>query len=156
MDDDKQSEQRAKNNAYCLLRTRPRSESEIRKRLKLKTYTDAVIDDVVLSLKRTGDINDEKFARFWVESRMQMNPAGDVVLKHELKDKGISESIIDSAIEEKKKAYNEYDIAFSMAGDRFERLKKLDRRKALKRVYDFLLRRGFSYDVVRQIIDKLK
>ena len=146
---------RARNNAYALLRQRPRSVHEIRNRLKLKGYDDLLIEDVVASLEQAGDLNDEKFARFWVESRMHMNPAGDVVLKHELKRNGISEDLIEAVLTEKAEKYNEYEIALSMAKDRFERLKKLDRRKATKRIYDYLLRRGFKYDNIRRVVENL-
>lgn len=146
---------RARNNAYALLRQRPRSIYEIKSRLKLKGYDEALIKDVVVSLERAGELDDDRFARLWVESRMRMNPAGDVVLKHELKAKGVSDRIIEAVLAEKSEKYDEYEIALSMAKDRFERLKKLDRRKATKRIYDFLLRRGFAYDNVRKIVENL-
>ncbi len=152
---DEKAKTRARNNAYALLRQRPRSVYEIRNRLKLKGYAPGVIEDVVANLERTGDLNDEKFARFWVESRMHMNPAGDVVLKHELKRNGISDGIIEAVLAEKAEKYDEYEVALSMAKDRFERLKKLDRRKATKRIYDFMLRRGFKYDNIRRVIENL-
>lgn len=145
----------ARNNAYMLLRQRPRSVHEIRSRLKLKGYAGPIIEDVVLGLERSGELNDERFARFWVESRMHMNPAGDIVLKYELKRNGVSEGIIDAVLTEKSEKYDEYEVALSMAKDRFERLKKLDRRKATKRIYDFLLRRGFKYDNIRRVIENL-
>ena len=84
-----------------------------------------------------------------------MNPMGDVVLRRELKDKGVSDSIIEAALEAKNESYDEYGVAFSMASERFERLKKCDRKKAMKRVYDFLLRRGFKYENVQRIIEEL-
>lgn len=146
---------RAKNNAYALLRIRPRSEAEIKRRLKEKGYDEALISGIVESLKRTGNIDDQKFAKFWIESRMTLNPVGDVVLKHELKEKGVTDSIIEATLEEKAKNYDEHEVAFNMAKDRFERLKSLDRRKATKRLYDFLIRRGFKYDTVRKIVEEM-
>ena len=146
---------RAKNNAYALLRQRPRSVHEIRNRLKLKGYGDDLVEDIIVTLKRSGDLDDEKFARFWVESRMHMNPAGDVVLKFELKGKGVSDNIIEAVLTEKAEKYDEYELALSLAKERFERLKKLDRRKATKRIYDFLLRRGFKYDNIRRVVENL-
>lgn len=146
---------RAKNNAYSLLRVRPRSEFEITQRLKLKGYGDSTIADVTGDLKRAGELDDGKFARFWVDSRMHLNPVGDVVLTHELKTKGVSDSIIEATLKDKAKTVDEYKVAFSMASERFERFKKIDRRKATKRVYDFLLRRGFKYDTVRKIIEEI-
>lgn len=147
---------RAKNNAYALLRQRPRSVYEIRSRLKLKGYDDDLVEDIVAGLRRSGDLDDEKFAKIWVESRMHTNPAGDVVLKYELKGKGISDSIIESVLNEKAEKYDEYELALSMAKDRFERFKKLDRRKATKRIYGYLLRRGFRYDNIRRVVESLR
>ena len=145
--------QRAKNNAYSLLRSRPRSEYEIRNRLKLKGYDADTVDSVVADISRTGNIDDAKFARLWVESRMHSNPMGDIVLRRELQEKGVSAPIIEATLAEQAKSYDEYKVAFSMARERFGRLKKLDRAKAMKRLYDFLLRRGFGFDIVQRIID---
>ena len=146
---------KALNNAYMLLRIRPRSEREVRDRLKLKGYTGDLIEDIVAGLKKTGEIDDLKFAAFWVESRMHLNPAGDVVLKHELKRKGVEAGIIDQALKSKADNYDEYKIALSMAEEKFRRFSSIDKRKALKRVYDFLLRRGFKYDTVQRILDEM-
>ena len=154
MDTDK-AKARAKNNAYALLRQRARSEFEIRSRLKLKGYGGEVVEYVVESLRGAGEIDDARFAKLWVESRMHLNPVGDVVLRHELKEKGVSDSIIEATLTGKAEEYDEYEVAFNMAAEQFERLKKLDRRKALKRVYDFLLRRGFKYETVRRIIENI-
>ena len=146
---------RARNNAYALLRIRPRSEREIRDRLKLKGYGREITEEIIAGLKTIGDIDDSKFARLWLESRMHSNPVGDVVLKRELQIKGLSDAIIADALQHKAENYDEYEIALSMAGERFERLKKLDRQKAGKRLYDFLLRRGFTYDNVKRVVEQL-
>jgi len=146
---------RVRNNAYALLRQRPRSEYEIRSRLKLKGYGEAVIEEVVAALKKLNEIDDKKFAHIWMESRMQMNPMGDVVLRQELKEKGVNDTIIEATLAEKAEKYDEYEMAFNMAKERFDRFKKLNCQKAMKRVYDFLVRRGFKYDNIRRILDNL-
>ena len=127
----------------------------MRQRLKLKGYGDDVINSVVDGLKRSGGLDDEKFARFWMQSRMHLNPVGDTVFRRELKLKGISDFVIDATLEEKAAGFDEYKIAFAMAEERYGRLKKLDRRKAMKRLYDFLVRRGFKFDTVQRIVDEL-
>ncbi len=146
---------RAANNAYALLRQRPRSEFEIRSRLKLKGYSVEVVDDVIESLRRSGEIDDARFAYLWIDSRMRANPAGDVILRHELKEKGVSDSIIESALAKKSEEYDENEIALEMARERFGRFKKIEPRKANKRVYDFLLRRGFKYEMVQKIVETI-
>jgi regulatory protein len=146
---------RALNNAYMLLRIRPRSEREIRDRLKLKGYASDLADEIVEGLRKAGEIDDLKFATFWIESRMHQNPAGDVVLKHELKHKGVEAGVIEAALKHKADNYDEYAIALPMAEEKFRRFANIDRRKALKRVYDFMLRRGFKYDTVQRILDEI-
>jgi regulatory protein len=145
--------QSAKNNAYCLLRSRPRSEAEMRGRLKLKRYDESTIDAVIESLKKVAEIDDVKFADFWIESRMHVNPAGDLILRRELKEKGVPWPIIEAALQKKAQNYDEYAVALHMGVERFKNLVKLDRRKAMKRLYDYLLRRGFDYDIVKRVID---
>ena len=146
---------RAINNAYALLRQRPRSEFEIRERLKLKGYGVDIVDAVVEGLRRAGEIDDARFAKLWIDSLMQANPAGDVVLRHELKSKGVTEAVIEDAITKKSEEYDEYAIALEMARERFGRLKKIEPRKALKRIYDFMLRRGFKYETVRKVVENI-
>ena len=154
METDKKK-QKARNNAYCLLRSRPRSERELRERLRLKGYGDDIVEDVVSGLKNSGDIDDAKFAKLWVESRVNFNPMGEIVLRQELKVKGVSDAIIDATMEECLKGYDEYAVAFNMAAEQFRRFAKLDRRKAMKRLYDFLARRGFKFDIIEKVIGKI-
>ena len=146
---------KGKNYAYRLLRDRPRSRKELEGRLAQKGFDDETIALVLADLTKAGLVDDAKFARFLVESRMHTNPVGDCVLKHQLKEKGIRTSLIEEALKEKAEAYDEYELALAMARERFERLKKLDRRKATKRVYDFMVRRGFNFDTIRRVIDEI-
>ena len=147
--------QKAKNNAYSLLRSRPRSEFELRQRLKIKGYGSEIIEAIVCDLKRIGEIDDAKFARLWVESRMHQNPMGDIVLRRELQEKGISDSIIEATLADKARHYDEFKVASNIAEERFKQLAKLDKKKAMKRLYDFLMRRGFTFDTVQKVINEI-
>ncbi len=147
--------QKAKNNVYSLLRSRPRSEFELRKRLKIKGYSSEIIEAIVCELRRVGEIDDQKFARLWIESRMHQNPMGDIVLRRELREKGISDSIVEAALADKARHYDEFKVASSIARERFRQLAKVDRKKAIKRLYDFLLRRGFAFDTVQRVVGEL-
>jgi len=127
----------------------------LRSRLKLKRYDEATIDSVVAALKKAGEIDDRKFAGFWIESRMHVNPLGRSALRRELKLKGVADPVIAEALEEGTRNYDEYEVALNMARERFKRLVKLDRKKASKRLYDYLMRREFDYDVVSRVIGTL-
>jgi regulatory protein len=147
---------RVKNNAHALLRVRPRSEQELRERLKGKGYDRKVVEAVVDDLKKRGELDDKKFAKFWVNSRKHLKPVGEVVLRHELKTKGVDESVIEATLTDRETAFDEYEVAKKMAEEKFARFRKIHKRKAMKRVYDFLTRRGFKFDVIRDIIEELE
>ena len=125
----------------------------MRSRLKLKRYDESTIDAVIDSLKKISEIDDVKFAGFWVESRMHVNPVGSLALRRELKEKGVPDQIIEAVINQKEKNYDEYAVALKLAGERFKRLANIDGRKARKKLYDYLLRRGFGYDMVQRATD---
>lgn len=125
----------------------------MRSRLKLKGHGEEAVEAVVEGLRKIGEIDDVKFAHLWVESRMHMNPIGDMALRRELKEKGVPESIIEATLQEKALNYDEYNVAFTIARERFKQFAKIDKRKALKRLYDYLSRKGFGYDIVNRVLD---
>lgn len=144
--------QKAKNYAFLLLKFRPRSEKEIYNRLKKKKFDDKVIKKTLVFLKKNNFIDDGYFAKTWIESRLK-RPLGIRRLKEELKIKGIDKEIIDNQIEQIKKNYREEDVIKKIAQQRFRKLKSIEPQKAKRRIYTYLVSRGFSPDVV---IDVLK
>jgi regulatory protein len=76
---------KAVNAAMNLLARRPRSEREIRDRLKRKGYPPETIDAAVAKLEGWRYLDDEAFARFWVENREANKPRGRRLLEQELR-----------------------------------------------------------------------
>ena len=143
--------QKSKNYAFLLLKFRLRSENEIRQRLKKKKFTTDVIESTVSFLKDKRFIDDNYFAKTWVESRIK-RPLGIRRLSTELRIKGIDKSIIDTQINEIKKNYSEEGLVREIAINRLSKLKDIDPQKAKKRVYAYLLRRGFSPEIVIDVL----
>lgn len=143
----KDSLQKAKDYAFLLLKFRLRSEKEIYQRLKKKKFEEKVIKETLAFLKDKRFIDDNYFAKAWIESRIK-KPLGLRRLKQELKIKGIDKEIIDSQIEQIKKDYSEEDIVTEIAQRRLQKLKGIEPRKAKRRILEYLLRRGFSPDIV--------
>ena len=147
--------QKTRDYAFLLLKFRPRSENEIRQRLKKKKFNSEIIESTVSFLKDKGFIDDNYFAKTWIESRIK-KPLGIRRLKAELSIKGINKEIIDTQINEIKKSYPEEDIVGGIAQDRLNKLKGCDPQKAKQRVYAYLLRRGFSPETVIDTLTKIK
>ena len=145
---------KALNYAYRLLKFRPRSEVELIRRLKKQRVTDAVIKKLISYLKEKGLIDDNEFAKRWVESRLRI-PLGFRRLRAELSEKGINEKIISQVISEAKADYKEDQLVYKLARQKLSKLKNIEPYKAKRRLYAYFIRHGFSPDVVMETINQL-
>lgn len=145
---------RAKNYAFLLLKFRLRSEKEIYQRLKRKNFSEEIIKKALVFLKEKNFIDDALFAGAWIESRIK-KPLGLRRLKEELRQKGVDEKIIRRCLEEAGKNYPQQEIAANIARERFNKSKNIEPQKAKRRIFAYLLRRGFSYDVVMEALNQL-
>lgn len=146
--------EKAKDYAFLLLKFRMRSEKELAARLKKKKFDDEIINETLSFLKDKGFIDDNYFAKTWIESRIK-KPLGIRRLKQELKLKGVDKEIIDRQIEEVKKDYSEEDVVLAVVRKKIERLRDIDPYKAKRRIYAYLLRRGFSPEIVMDAVNQL-
>lgn len=126
---------KAFNAAVNFLSYRPRSEFEIRQYLKRKKVED--IDGIIIRLKDLGQINDEEFAKWWVDQRSTFRPKGKRALEMELRRKGVKVKV----------TVNEEDLAMKVLK------KKLPLEK--EKIFRYLAGRGFSYDTIESVIEKL-
>jgi regulatory protein len=136
--------------ALRLLAYRPRSEKELRLRLARRGYAPPLVDETLARLRRLGYVDDEAFARFWTESRDSSSPRSRRLLRSELLQKGVkadtaSEAVVDLSDEE---------AAYRAAAKRLRTVQDVDYPAFRRRLGDFLLRRGFSYDVIRRTVDR--
>ncbi|MFH0772285.1 MAG: regulatory protein RecX [Candidatus Omnitrophota bacterium] len=138
----------AKRDALRLLRFRPRSVKEISLRLKQKRHSDLVIAEIIEELKGKNFLNDDIFAKLWINERLSLKPSGRALLAQELRTKGIDDAVIEKAFSGLKGSFDESGIAVSLARKRMERFRNIDEQKAKKKLFDFLRRRGFSDEIV--------
>ena len=149
---DKEVFQKAKADALRLLRFRPRSVKEMAQRLKRKGHRGLIIARVIDELKEKNLLNDKVFAKLWIGSRMSLKPSGKNLIERELKSKGIDDESINTAFNEYEGAFDEYEMASSLARRKLERRKGIEGERAKKKLLDFLSRRGFSYNTIWKII----
>ena len=137
----------AKNYAYRLIKFRVRSEKEIRDKLKNKEYDPAAIQEVVDFLKKSRLLDDELFARLWVQSRIK-KPLGPAKLRYELKLKGIDSDIIENTFRQLQENYSEEKVIEEIIRKKMKKMGNIDAEKAKSRLYGFLLRRGYPRNLV--------
>jgi len=124
-----------------------RTEQEVRKKLFEKEYTEYIIERVIHFLIEYHYIDDMKYCKSYIKQRLQCNPKGVYVLKMELKQRGIKQSIIDKAIENSD--VDELNDAIKLLQKKCLYLDDIDE-KNKKRLFAFLQRRGYSYDIIKE------
>ncbi|MCC6982825.1 MAG: RecX family transcriptional regulator [Bauldia sp.] len=143
---------RATEAALVFLSYRPRSEREVRDRLRRGGYQPPVIDEVIGRLHGWRYLDDADFARRWVEGRTAQRPRGRRLLQQELWQKGVDREIAREAIEEAE--LDEESAAEELARKRIAAYGQEDPAVIRRRVGAYLARRGYGFDVVRAALDK--
>lgn len=139
--------------ALRLLARRPRSEREIRDRLRRKGYPSVTIDAVVARLLDRRYLDDEAFARYWVEHRERNRPRGRRLLEQELRQKGVAREVIQRTIDETE--LDEAMTAVQLGRAKLTAYAGLEAAVARRRLGAYLTRRGYGHDVVRSALDQL-
>lgn len=136
--------------ALNLLARRPRSEGEIRQYLQKHKVADTDIEQEIERLRQSGLVDDQAFARLWVENRAAFRPRSQRALRAELKRKGVSTEVTKAALSQADDAAS----ADQLAARRAKRLAGLPRPEFRRKLGDYLARRGFDYEVVKAAVDK--
>lgn len=140
----------AKSTAIKYLCRKMRSAHEINDKLKLKGYSNDIITRVIDELAELKYIDDEALSQFFINDTSKFNPCGKRLLKAKLAQKGINKNIIDeklSGIGED----GEIALAKKLINKKFKDIFGFDRKETYK-VYQFLLRKGFDYDVIDKAV----
>jgi regulatory protein len=137
--------------ALRFLDYRPRSRAEVRRNLEKHAVPPEVINDVFKRLERNGLVNDERFAHDWVENRSEFRPRSRRALAHELHQRGLDDPAIEKALE----GLNEETLAYQAALKQARRYNGLPYRDFHNKLGSFLARRGFSYDVIKQVVTRV-
>ncbi|QDX94909.1 RecX family transcriptional regulator [Brevibacillus laterosporus] len=143
-------ENRAYLAAINYLSYRPRSSMEVERYLVGKEFSSELAESMVEKCTQEGYLNDELFAKKWVEERLRLKPRGTYMLKMELKQKGIAPSLIEKVLG--RIAYEqELDVARSLLRGKVARKTGPIDQKTEHKLLQFLLRKGFSHSLVQQV-----
>jgi len=130
---------------------RPRSVWEVKRYLSDKGFPSQVIERVVDRLTEASLLDDLGFARYWVENRETFRPRGALLLRQELREKGVAEAVIDDVLT----GMDEDASAHSAAVQWATRHTHLDDEAFQEKMFGFLRRRGFGYEVIRETVSRL-
>ncbi len=150
--------------AARFLEARARSVAEVRRRLVGAGYRADLVDGAIARLLELGVLDDDAFARAWIESRDRARPRGERAMRQELALKGVDKVTVDLVLSERRDAMSGMpaDEGGTVSVDQAaaERLlvrnarslaRVADPRQRRQRAYALLARNGFDPDVCRTV-----
>lgn len=140
-------EEKAKEVALRFIEYRPRSTAETRQHLLKKEYPEDVVERVIERLTAVELLNDAAFANYWVEQRQTFKPRSQLAIQQELRQKGVERQAIDDALQ----SVDGVTAATRAAEPKARRWQGLPEEEFFKKVGSYLQRRGFSYDIVKEV-----
>jgi regulatory protein len=122
---------------------RERSEAEIQQHLKEQKLSEEIASEIVERLRRSGLVNDQRFAQTWIENRNEFHPRSRRALAYELRQKGIDPDAIQEALQ----GVDEEEMAYQAAVKQSRKYQNLEWLDFRQKMLGFLARRGFSYEI---------
>jgi regulatory protein len=130
-----------------LISRRPRSEWELREYLKRKESEPEVIDATIARLAERGYVDDMEFARRWVASRRLLKATSKRRLNQELRQKRVSDDVIDQVLGEDET--DEREVLRELV----ERKRKQTKYQDDIKLMQYLSRQGYNYDDIKSAMN---
>ncbi|HEY6951384.1 MAG TPA: RecX family transcriptional regulator, partial [Bacteroidota bacterium] len=152
-------EEQAQSIAINYVSYRPRSSREVVNHLIRKGIQKQLAESVVHRFETVNLINNLEFSRMFVRDKLRRKPTGKSLLQKLLAAKGISSPMIEQVLRENITDEDQNIAANELASRRLRLTKRsmarLDPLKQKQRLTGYLLRHGFSNDVVQKTIHAL-
>ncbi|MFN3385408.1 MAG: regulatory protein RecX [Candidatus Thermochlorobacter sp.] len=134
---------------YAMLARRAHSRKELTQKLRRKGFADDIIAQALQKAEAQGLIDDQAFAETFVRRRRRQTELGTRKLQAELYQKGISHHIVQRTLSGMEK--DEEALCYAAAEKKWKALQKEpDAQKRRRKLFDFLLRRGFEWELVQR------
>ncbi len=144
---------RARETALRLLGMCDRSKRELKERLLRKGHSAEIADNVTAEMEAVGYIDDRRYAGRFASDAVNRRNAGHQMIVSALRKKGVAKDIIDDVLCKVSSDYSQADTARRALGRKLRKSGSLPLDKwEIRRLSDYLRRRGFSYDIIRGVL----
>ena len=137
-----------------LLEATPKTRKELAKKLLDKGLPEPIVEETLDKLEAQGFLSDLAYAKNLTARLTQEKPSGRRKISFELKRHGVPAAIQEELLSGITSA-EESERAMSIASLKWPQFERFGTEKRKKRIYDFLIRRGFDFQIVRDVMNKL-
>ena len=135
---------------FCLVR--PRSVKEVTDFFKRKEIDRTLQEEIVKRLEKLELIDDIKFAKWWIEQRLEFRSKSKKDIVQELRTKGVKQEIINQVLQNTE--IDEVKIAKELMKKKMYKWKNLEPRLTRQKITQYLAGKGFTWDVINKILTK--
>ncbi len=145
----------AYNKAVSFLAPMARTEFEIRKYLKKKSYSDEEIFEAMSSLKNEGIIDDESYVQEFIEFSIKNRLLGPNAIRVRLARRGVASDIVSKWLSSRYPESRVSEVAEASAKKKLFDVRAISKQKQMEKVGRYLVSRGFPEGVIWETLDKL-
>ena len=146
---------RCDNAAARMLASREHTSGELRSKLKRKKFSEDAVKKTVKKYRDRGILDDAHVARKLVEQSLERNPSGRSFLIGMLMKKHIGRSLAEPTVDAVLADRDETELAVESLKKRWSSIGQLELERARTKAYNYLSRRGISYNAAREAFDRL-
>ena len=130
---------------------RPRTEFEIKRWFARKKVNEKDAAIATKELKAINLIDDEAFAKWWVDQRVTFRPKASRLLVLEIVKKGVDKELAQEIVSESN--LNDESMAFQLVEKKKKSWERLSPEERKKKTVTFLQLRGFKWEVIKKMVD---
>ena len=138
--------------AIRFLNYKQRTEKEVHDKLKGFKLSEESINKIMLFLKEFKFVNDENYAKLFVESKKILKPEGRRTVRMKLAQKGIGKELSEKSVRENYSEEEEFNKAKELYDKYRKKVRGKNEADKKQKCYRFLLSKGFTYDLIREVM----
>lgn len=142
----------AKDQALRYLSIRPHSRQELSRKLREKGYRKDVVEATLADLERLELVNDEQFARLFIQNELRLRPIGRAMLRQKLLTRGIPREMCDNLLDELFPEELEREFIRQLAEKFLKHKSHLTPAKRREKLVRFLQGKGFLWEHIREVL----
>jgi len=129
---------------------RPRSIKEVKDYFRRKEVPESIHEEIFKRLEKLELVDDQKFAKWWVEQRLAFKLKSKKDLTFELRQKGISGQTIKNVLDDSE--IDEVKIAKKLVAKKSYKWQKYNEKIRRQKISQYLVGKGFGWDVINSAL----
>jgi regulatory protein len=131
--------------------TRPRSLKEVKDYFKRKEIDSSLYQNILDRLEKLQLLDDQKFAKWWVDQRLEFKHKSKKDITFELRQKGIDTNIIKNVLDGSE--IDELKIVKELIEKKKYKWERYDEKVRKQKIAQYLAGKGFNWDIIKNVVD---